>query len=286
MTKTPNIVRYALYPMLIVAACSGFYAMAKSGVPEPIAAYVPVLIALVIIVSCERRWPYRESWAPTRESLMTDAAFTLSVQIALPTLLAVGYALIASTLVEGSSWQLRGLWPHSLPSTLQVVLMVLVADLFRYPLHRVMHTSPVLWKLHAVHHSPERLYWLNVGRFHPLEKSIQGLLDVLPFVIVGVDHWVLSGYFVFYAVNGFFQHSNCDVRLGPLNYLISGPELHRWHHSMNYEEASSNYGNNTILYDLIFGTRFLPEARDVGEIGIDDPEYPTGFLASMARPFQ
>ena len=285
MSSTPAAVRYGLYPLLTTTACVAFYAMAKSGVPELIAAYVPVLTAIAIIVAVEWKWPYRPEWRADFKTAKTDAAFTLIVQVALPTMLALAYALIASAIADGSGWQLTMLWPHQLPATAEVVLMVFVAEVLRYPLHRAMHRSPRLWKLHAVHHSPERLYWLNVGRFHPLEKAIQGLLDVLPYVILGVDHWVLSGYFVFYAVNGFFQHSNCDVKLGPLNYLIAGPEMHRWHHSTDFAESSSNYGNNVILMDLLFGTRFLPKGRDVGEIGNGDPQYPRGFFESMVKPF-
>ena len=70
-----------------------------------------------------------------------------------------------------------------------------------------------MWALHQVHHSPKRLYWVNVGRFHPIEQALQFVVDALPFVLIGVHTEVLSAYFVFYAVNGFYQHSNCDVRL-------------------------------------------------------------------------
>ena len=80
-----------------------------------------------------------------------------------------------------------------------------------------------MWRYHAVHHSPHRLYWLNVGRFHPIEKAVQFAVDTLPFALLGVSTEVLAAYFVFYAVNGFFQHSNCDVRLGVLNYVVSAP---------------------------------------------------------------
>jgi len=31
-----------------------------------------------------------------------------------------------------------------------------------------------------VHHYPHKLYWLNVGRFHPIEKALQYMLDMLP----------------------------------------------------------------------------------------------------------
>ena len=31
---------------------------------------------------------------------------------------------------------------------------------------------------------------------------------------------MLAMYFVFYALNGFLQHSNCNVRLGWLNQIV------------------------------------------------------------------
>ena len=158
---------------------------------------------------------------------------------------------------------------HRWPLAAQVVLMILGADFLRYWLHRAMHTHPLLWRLHAVHHAPERLYWLNVGRFHPVDKAIQFLFDSLPFILLGVGADVVALYFVFYAINGFYQHSNGDVRLGLLNHLISGPELHRWHHSRVAAESNTNYGNNLIVWDILFGTRFLPSDREVGALGVE-----------------
>jgi len=95
----------------------------------------------------------------------------------------------------------------------------------------------------------------------------------------------LALYFVFYAINGFFQHCNINLRLGALNYLISGPELHRWHHSIDYREADKNYGNNLIIWDLIFGTYFLPKSRTVGDLGLLNRQYPQSFIAQMKTPF-
>ncbi len=142
-----------------------------------------------------------------------------------------------------------------------------------------------MWRYHAVHHSPHRLYWLNVGGFHPIEKAVQFAVDTVPFALLGVSNEALAAYFVFYAVNGFFQHSNCNIRLGPLNYIVSGPELHRWHHSEFAVESDNNFGNNLIVWDLMFGTRFLPPDREVGRLGLTDRDYPSGFLAQMKTPF-
>jgi len=106
--------------------------------------------------------------------------------------------------------------------------MVLAVDLLRYALHRACHRYPLLWRLHEVHHSPEILYALNVGRFHPIEKALHFMLDTVPFLIFGVAPEVIAGYFLLYSVNGFFQHSNLRLRYGWLNYLVGSAETHRW----------------------------------------------------------
>ena len=118
-----------------------------------------------------------------------------------------------------------------------------------------------------------------------MEKALQYGVDALPFALLGVAPDVLAAYFVFYAINGFFQHSNCRVRLGPLNYVVSGPELHRWHHSEFAEESDNNFGNNLIIWDILFGTRFLPRDREVGPLGLVNRNYPMGFVAQMRTPF-
>lgn len=147
------------------------------------------------------------------------------------------------------------------------------------------HRWGFLWRFHSVHHSPHKLYWINVGRFHPIEETLQFLLDALPFILVGVSEEVLSLYFVFYSINGFFQHCNIELKLGYLNYIISGPELHRWHHSMVLKESNKNYGNNLIVWDLLFGTWYLPEAKEVSELGLQNRNYPLDFLNQLKSPF-
>ena len=96
---------------------------------------------------------------------------------------------------------------------------------------------------------------------------------------------MLALYFVFYAVNGFFQHCNIELRMGVLNYIISGPQLHRWHHSRKPMEANSNYGNNIIIWDLVFGTYFYPQDRLVDELGLLNEEYPLDFGSQLKTPF-
>ena len=137
-----------------------------------------------------------------------------------------------------------------------------------------------------MHHSPPLLYALNVGRFHPLEKVLHFVLDTVPFLLLGVAPTVMAGYFLLYSVNGFFQHSNLLLRYGWLNYVVGSAETHRWHHAADPAIAPCNFSNTTIVWDLVFGTWYLPKGRHIERVGLADENYPKSFLAQMAAPFR
>ena len=272
------------YPVVILLGIGIYTTLGSLGVPVAIASYAAVLVGAGLVTLHEIFVPYRPEWRPQGDDVRADVAFMLAVQVVLPLLLALGATTAFAGWLREGDLTLGSLWPHTWPVALQAVLMLAVADFLRYWMHRAFHGSAFMWRWHAVHHSPHRLYWLNVGRFHPGEKAVQFCVDALPFVLVGVGSEVLAAYFVFYALNGFYQHSNCDVRLGWLNYLISGPELHRWHHSELPEESDHNFGNNLIIWDVLFGTRYLPADAAVGRLGLLNREYPTSFVAQMRTP--
>ncbi|MEM9257727.1 MAG: GH3 auxin-responsive promoter family protein, partial [Pseudomonadota bacterium] len=236
-----------------------------------------VSAALLAIIALERIIPYSAAWQPTLKELKTDAAFMLLVQVLLPRGLALAVSVSLAIAIGKADFALANLWPHASPVWAQLLLMIAVADFLRYWLHVACHRNAFLWRFHAVHHETEKLYALNVGRFHPLEKSLQYLFDAAPFVLLAVEPTVLAAYFVFYAINGFFQHANLNVRLGPLNHLISGSELHRWHHHVDPTVAQVNFGNNIILWDTLFGTRYLPNK------GEDSASFAVGIRGHLQR---
>ncbi len=249
-----------------------------------LSSYAAVVLGAAAVTLLEMVIPYDREWQPDTGDVKNDLIFMMLVQMVLPQMLTL-LAGVSLVRILSASNRALAIWPHHLPLIAQVGIMLLVAEFLRYWLHVAAHKVPLLWRLHAVHHSPHKLYWLNVGRFHPIEKALQYMLDMLPFILVGVSEEVLALYFVFYAVNGFFQHSNVDARYGLLNYVISGAELHRWHHSMVIEESNRNYGNNLILWDLLFGSWFLPKDRRVGDLGLVNRGYPLDFGSQMKTPF-
>ncbi|MEM7259656.1 MAG: sterol desaturase family protein, partial [Pseudomonadota bacterium] len=272
------------YPLVLVTGYLQFIWMLKVGAPLMFSAYLTVLIGATMILLHETFASYRGDWKPDKNELIADGFFLAFVQVGVPAVLKVGVLLLLVWLSgKTSGWSSP--WPQQAPVLVQVLMMMVIAEFFRYWIHRASHTFIPLWKLHAVHHAATRLYTVNVGRFHPLDKTIQFVGDTFPFLLLGVSAEVFATYFVVYALNGFYQHSNASVKLGLFNWIIAGPELHRWHHSVIYREGNSNFGNNLIVWDSVFGTRYLPRDETVEKVGIGNLQWPGGFLAQLVAPF-
>jgi sterol desaturase/sphingolipid hydroxylase (fatty acid hydroxylase superfamily) len=244
-----------------------------------------VLATAALVTALESAFPHRSEWRPPGGEVKTDLTFMVVVQLAFPPLMGFLFAYALISPAAALDLPISAIWPHSWPIWIQAILMILVVDFLRYWLHRAAHEHDTLWRLHAVHHSVQQLYWLNTARFHPLEKALQMSLDSLPFLLMQVDARVLALYYVAYATNGFFQHCNIRLRYGPLNYIVGSAETHRWHHSRLPGESNANYGNTVIVWDVLFGTLYLPKEREVAELGLQDAEYPKSFLSLMGAPF-
>lgn len=166
------------------------------------------------------------------------------------------------------------------PLWVQVAAVLLVLDFFFYWMHRAKHQWDWWWRLHETHHSSEDLDWLSTARFHPLEKALDRLIYLLPLLVLGVSDEALL---VLAAVDAFFGmmiHSNLPIRLGPLVYVLNGPELHQWHHAPDADEQRHNFGNNLSIFDWIFGTaRLRPDPSP--RFGTGEPGYPHDSLAKQ-----
>ena len=246
-------------------------------------------VGAVLVALAEHAWPFRRDWNRSHGDLGTDFVHVLvsgfgATALARPAAAALG-VVIAGWLsaTVGLGW-----WPRDWPLLAQLALALPLAELPQYWLHRWQHERPWLWRFHAVHHSAPRLYWLNAARFHPVDLGLLYLVGYVPLVALGCPEEVIMLFALFDAVFGMLQHCNADVRLGPLNYVFSMAEPHRWHHSRVLEEANTNYGSNLIVWDLVFGSFFLPADRDPpAAIGIADrPDYPQTWAAQMVAPFR
>jgi sterol desaturase/sphingolipid hydroxylase (fatty acid hydroxylase superfamily) len=262
-----------------------------------LAPHVGIIAALVIgealgaisVALAEQRWPFRREWLRNHGDLATDVAHALFSGIGITQLMriivqAVGLAIAAAmSTALGST-----LWPTSWPLALQLAVALVVAELPQYWLHRWQHEHDALWRFHAVHHSAPRLYWLNAARFHPVDIGLLYLVGYLPLIALGAPPIVIMLFTLFDAVFGMLQHANLDMRLGPLNWIFSAAEPHRWHHSRTLVEANTNYGSNLIVWDHVFGSFFLPGDRQPPrDIGLADlPQFPQTWAAQLLAPLR
>lgn len=288
-TTAEKILAATAVPAAVVACLLIADAMMEAGV-APATTVLPLGgIMLVVVALLERILPWHRPWLHSQGDLPVDALY-VPTQIAVTSLLRpVATALSVAGAAALSRLAPTGLWPHDWPVAAQVLLASAVREFFDYWAHRAMHEIPWLWRLHATHHSAPRLYWLNGSRAHPLEIALRfGLVGVVPLALLGIDARVLALTAVAALAADTFQHANIALRLGPLARIYSIGDAHRWHHSRMRGEADANYGNVYLIWDAVFGTRYLPADREapteVGIAGLD--AFPKGFVGQWLSPFR
>jgi sterol desaturase/sphingolipid hydroxylase (fatty acid hydroxylase superfamily) len=150
------------------------------------------------------------------------------------------------------------------PLWLKLLAGLFVGDIGAYWAHRAFHRFPILWRFHQVHHSAEDLDWLVNTRAHPFELVATRMAAVAPVYLLGlaqaqaggVDPIVVWIQF-FGTVWTFFIHANLRFRFGLLEWLLSTPAFHHWHHT-NDENRNHNFAAIFPVIDKIFGTALLP----------------------------
>ena len=161
-----------------------------------------------------------------------------------------------------------------MPLWVQLVVGVPALDALSYALHRAFHTSPFLWRFHALHHSDPVLDVSTTVRHHPGEALLMGFAVGVLAAAVGLSPFVIGLYASLNLVVQFFAHANVGLpaRLADiLAWLVVTPVLHRVHHSRHPADVATNFGLVFSVWDRLLGTyRSDPEyGEDAIEFGID-----------------
>jgi len=290
--KTPTAIdlfSMLVFPVVLAASIAATLALMDRGVEPALAFTGPVVGAYLFVMLCERFLPFHRSWQRSRGDVSVDLGHLLvsgglTLELLRPLMLALAVAIGGWI-----SWVVgAGIWPHSWPLVAQLVPALIIGEFLMYWVHRLAHEWDFLWRFHAVHHSAPRLYFLNAVRFHPVDLAISNYAPFVPLAALGASPELLALFALFSGVHGTFQHANIPIRLGPLNWFFSMAELHRWHHSRRLEEANTNYGQNLIVWDIVFGTRYLPRDREPPEeIGLSGlSAFPMDYWGQLLSPLR
>jgi sterol desaturase/sphingolipid hydroxylase (fatty acid hydroxylase superfamily) len=280
---------YTLWPALVVGQIVVLYVLLQAHPAQtPIAMGGTSLVSFLILAGMEMWIPFRADWRLRGDQEIGGDVVHLLVASQ------IGYGLgewlipIVGVVTIGQVCvtPLAPVWPTGCPYWLQIALLVFCADGLEYWLHRVTHTVPWLWPLHIVHHMPERLHVIKSGRHHFTYFVLRHLVVFAPFLFLGAPASVVLWYPICIFVTGFPAHANVALQLPRfLHPLVTTPEVHRLHHSIDVQQGNSNYAVIFPIWDILFGTFCDPATAKLDDVGLGWNPVPKRIVAELAAPF-
>jgi sterol desaturase/sphingolipid hydroxylase (fatty acid hydroxylase superfamily) len=152
----------------------------------------------------------------------------------------------------------------------------------------------LLWRLHRVHHA-DLDYDLTTGlRFHPFEILFSMVIKFAAIVVIGAPVAAVLVFEVLLNALAMFNHGNVRLPLAVdriVRLLIVTPDMHRVHHSVEDNEANSNFGFNLSVWDRLFGTYIAQprkghEHMTIGIHGYRDEKQVDRLAGMLLLPFK
>lgn len=250
-----------------------------------------VLLSVVFFVA-QRVWPSIPRQKTFRRGFLTDVAYWAFTPLVTRSVtpVAVGIALVPIALANGLALEdLKTLTQGhgalaAQPLWLQAIQIFIIGDFIGYWQHRWFHGG-WRWKFHAIHHSSVDLDWLSSVRVHPINDMLARIIQALPIVALGYNVGAVALFTLFTTIYAITLHANLGWTYGPLRYAIASPAFHRWHHTSAEEGLDKNFAGFLPLWDLLFGTFYMPKGRQPALFGVADP-VPAGLVGQLLYPFR
>jgi sterol desaturase/sphingolipid hydroxylase (fatty acid hydroxylase superfamily) len=166
----------------------------------------------------------------------------------------------------------------------QFLTAFLLGDFLLYWIHRWFHGKR-LWRFHAVHHSPEKLDWLSSVRGHPVNDILANAMLLFPFLLLGFGPTAAVAAGPAIGIFALLGHADVEWDWGPFRHVIASPVYHRWHHSKDPAAIDKNFASFLPLWDILFGTHYMPKGRKPEDFGIHEPVEHT-VLGLLKHPFK
>jgi sterol desaturase/sphingolipid hydroxylase (fatty acid hydroxylase superfamily) len=273
-----------------------FFAPLLAKISEWSSVVLPNTIAFAVIFAALTLFPSvacnpGKPWWRSR-GLLTDLSYCFILPLFVP------YMRLASLILGGGliAWFVgvekfgdafgQGYGPlGGLPLWGQVAAYMLLSDFLMYWVHRIFHGKR-MWRYHAIHHSAEDVDWTTAYRFHPVNLWLDPLLVDTLMLFMGIPVIALVLVAPFNSVTSAYVHANLKWTLGPLKYIFASPVFHRWHHTAPEQGGDKNFGSTFALWDVLFGTFYMPAGKLPETYGVSDPNFPTTFGGQLIYPFQ
>jgi sterol desaturase/sphingolipid hydroxylase (fatty acid hydroxylase superfamily) len=168
---------------------------------------------------------------------------------------------------------------------LSLAIVILTVELQAYWFHRLQHCVPFLWSMHSLHHSAEAMTTATGARHYWAEQAIISAFLPGAAMVFRIPPQILLVMPLFF-ITEYLAHMNAKVRLGPLTLVLNNPQFHRIHHSIEPQHHDKNFCKNLPVFDLIFGTAWIPGRDEFPPTGLTTREKPKGLFEGVVWPFR
>jgi sterol desaturase/sphingolipid hydroxylase (fatty acid hydroxylase superfamily) len=241
-------------------------------------------LAALLFVPLERLFGAKREQKVLRPEWKLDLVYVFVNGI----LIRLGLIGIAVILMNASPILVPADWRAAItaqPLWLQLIEVLLLADIGLYFAHRAFHAVPALWRIHQVHHSIEHMDWLAAHRVHPIDQILTKTASFLPLFALDFSTEAIAIFGLIFQFHALLVHANVRLGFGPLKWLIVSPDFHHWHHCRDREAWDRNFAAQFALWDHLFGTAYLPAGKKAAQFGITE-QLPEHYAGQLLYPFR
>ena len=138
-----------------------------------------------------------------------------------------------------------------------VLIFLLLHDTYYYWLHKWMHQSRYLIKVHNAHHMSVNTTVLTSFSFHPVESFLQAIIVPVLLILVPMHPFAILVVLLIMTVSAIINHAGVEVYPGMRSfdwfrkYVIGAT-----HHDIHHRRANKNFGLYFTFWDRLMKTEY------------------------------
>ena len=261
---------------------------------ETLLKLIPISIALGIVFGMLTHWsacnPGRPWWR--KQEIVTDVCYWFLIPL-VARFVRIGLMVMGAALfynIHGTEALINfyddGFGPLAvMPLWAQAIFFVVVSDFLTVLVSSRSFTAPRL-EISRRASLFERARLDLRGAISPGQYLSRHRACRCRLLLAGIspNAMLIGGPFT--TASSAFVHANLNWTLGPFKYVLAGPVFHRWHHTAADRGGSKNFAGTFPVWDLIFGTFYMPKNVLPDAYGVDDTSFPESIGAQMLYPFR
>ncbi|MFC3174430.1 sterol desaturase family protein [Novosphingobium bradum] len=265
---------------------------------DPKVLTIVVVAWLALLVWAGRRWPVNPD-IPAKAYGINLAAGLVQMALFIPVAAVVGGLAGQVSQWTGVHFSLVraadiGIGVAGVDAVLRVLVLTFVPllayDLWFAASHRLEHFVPALWDMHKVHHADRWMNPFTIVRDNFMQTIWRAFFPVLTLGLFIDMDFREGGEAAIYSQTFLYLwsalcHSNIRIELPWLDGILTTPQYHRLHHSVEPQHADCNFADIFPVFDMVLGRYHRPRPGEFPLTGLISGERIDGVGRIIVAPF-